>query len=676
MMKTLLLNFIVLILLFTSCAKNDTVTLTNEQISVQLSLDNKELPFIKKAQWNDNNKIIFSGSSSGISVKDWLPENFIGEQKNQKNQDIKWTKTQDSVSTKAQVKRTFNEMVVTWHYQLIKNSSVIRTWVTFKNTGTKKKVPWYPIWQGSLDFGPNENSLKYWDALEYTPHRKSLATDSAYTLQSRVYSSDPRYIQAQLPYWKVSNQLHSIYFGISWCGGWNAQIRKNNQTTQFHVWLPPEETQLELKEGEKISGPKLILTSVRNPEVGPSRSRYFRQKEDYAHLLYDMPESRFPLVYNHWYATRFNLTGNFIIDQLKELQTYNFEVFVVDAGWYESAGNWYPARKKFKPGEFESALRQVKDYDIDVGIWSCPWLISGEKETFPSGIDTSAFYREFIDAYAIDMAGSDFTNYLLDHINHLQSDYMIDWWKYDQEFMGENNNGGNIKNIIALQSALKAVREKNPGLYIENCMSGGRMINDFTNTLAQIHWIKDGGHNGLGHARENIKTALGASEILPLSKVERWTNRVDEIKDPELLRYYCRSAMIGVWGISADMHKVSSAQKDIILGEISHYRKLNELKYDNIYQISHPGDGDIAAITYFNASRNKASVMIFRWKQQGQIKHNLELDMLTGDNNYLVKKANTSQSHQYNGSRLKHKGLPIVLEGETMSAIYYINKQR
>ena len=134
--------------------------------------------------------------------------------------------------------------------------------------------------------------------------------------------------------------------------------------------------------------------------------------------------------------------------------------------------------------------------------------------------------------------------------------------------------------------------------------------------------------------------------------------------------------MIGVWGISADMHEVSSAQKDIILGEISHYRKLNELKYDNVYQIKHPGDGEIAAITYYNASRNKASVMIFRWKQQGQVKHNLELDMLKSDNNYSVKKANTSQSHQYNGSRLMNKGLPIVLEKKAMSAIYYINKQR
>lgn len=672
----LFLSFFLAGLLLVGCAQNDAVKLANEKISFKLSINEKGIPYIKKAHWTDNKNIIFSGNSSGISLNDYVPENLVGNQENQNQRGLIWNKTKDSISVKAQLTRKFNDLDVKWNYQLYRKTSVLQTWVELENNGADTKIPWFPIWAGALDFKAKENLLKYWDALEYTPHQKQLTSDSIYTLQSNVYSSDPQYGPAQLPWWKISSKHHSVYFGIGWCGGWETKIRPENQSAQFNVTLPPEETQLIVKKGEVICGPKLSITPVRNSEDIPSRTRYFTQKQQYAHMLYDMPKSHFPLIYNHWYATRFNLNGDFIIDQLKTLKNYHFDVFVVDAGWYKSVGDWYPDRKKFKSGEFESALKEVKDHGIEVGIWSCPWLVSGKKGSLPQGIDTSGFYREFVDAYAIDMAKSDFTSYLLDHIGHLQTDYQMDWWKYDQEFMKKNDDAGRIKNIKALQDALKAVRKKYPGLYIENCMSGGRMINELTNTLAQIHWIRDGGHNGLSHARENIKTALGASEILPISKVQRWTNRINEIKEPELLKYYCRSAMIGVWGISANMYKVSPAQKDIILQQVEHYRQINELKADNVYQIIHPDKGDIAAITYYNASRDKAAVMVFRWTQQGQIRRNITLDLLNNNNEYYIEKVSTNQVNQYSGSRLRNDGWPITLEKRSMSAIYYIEEKK
>jgi alpha-galactosidase len=270
------------------------------------------------------------------------------------------------------------------------------------------------------------------------------------------------------------------------------------------------------------------------------------------------------------------------------------------------------------------------------------------------------------------MAKSDFTGYLIDHINQLQAGYFMDWWKYDQEYMGKNEEQGDIKNILAFQDALKTVRQQHPELYIENCMSGGRMINDLTNTLAQIHWIKDGGDNGLDHARENIRTALGASHIIPLSKVERWTNRVNEIHDSELLKYYCRSAMIGVWGVSADMHKLTAEQKSIMLNEIEHYRKLNSLKSYNIYRILYPEVNKFAGIIYYNATLDEAAALIFRWKHKGELRYNIPLRLLRDKSEYTVNVWDTSKIIRYKGTILQNDGLPVDLGEDEMSAIYYI----
>jgi len=648
-----------------------TISIENGHISLKLSVDQEGMPYIHNARWKDNGNIIFTGNPEKLKASSRLPSGIIINGKGNQKPTGEWDITEDSAGIHARFGRAFKKLKIFWNYRLIENSAVFETWIELKNTGSSVNMPWFPIWSGSLDFNASENTLKYWDALKYTPHIRNLTNDSDYILESQVYSSDPRHTEAHLPFWKVTDNKNTLYFGIGWCGGWKSRITRNEGSTLFDVKLPPKETRLMIKPDETISGPRLTITTVRNTTGQFVRSDYFSQKKIYAGKLYDFPHSRFPFIYNHWYATRFDLTGDFIVNQVAELHKYAFDVFVVDAGWYESVGNWRPAEDKFRSGEFEKALNNVKEYGIDVGIWSCPWLIS-DRLSVPSNIDTSGFYRKFVSANGIDMAESDFTGYLLDHINHLHSDYFMNWWKYDQEFMGDNKEQGNIRNIQAFQDALKDVRRKYPDLYIENCMSGGRMINDFTNTLAQIHWIKDGGDNGLEHARENIKTALGASHIIPLSKVERWTNRVNEIQDPELLKYYCRSAMIGVWGVSSDMYKLTTEQKSIMLNEIEHYRKLNRLKSENIYRIIYPKNKGFAGIIYYNASLDEAAAMIFRWKQKGELRYHIPLRLLKDKTEYTVNVSDTSKIFRYKGTMLQNDGLSVDLGEDEMSAIYYI----
>src|SRR5581483_3686974 len=110
--------------------------------------------------------------------------------------------------------------------------------------------------------------------------------------------------------------------------------------------------------------------------------------------------------------------------------------------------------------------------------------------------------------------------------------------------------------------ALRAVRQANPDLFIENCQSGGRMINEFTLLLTQTSWLKDDNQVGLEHARANISTALGAMQFVFPWAALRFIYNLDQLNpdDDELTRLYCRSAMAGVWGTSTDLSQISQRQ--------------------------------------------------------------------------------------------------------------------
>ena len=303
-------------------------------------------------------------------------------------------------------------------------------------------------------------------------------------------------------------------------------------------------------------------------------------------------------------------------------------------------------------------------------------LPKGENDKFPSEVDEPHYYRKFMNAYALDLAGSNFEMILTEHISSLKKQFDIDWWKYDQELFGDSSRQGKMRNIIALERSLTNVRQSFPDLSIENCMSGGRMINEFTDQISQIHWIRDGGSTGLKHARSNIREALGALQFLHPSKVQRWTNRPDEIntKDEELLKMYCRSATIGVWGISADMNKINDSQREVILSEINNYRRMNRLKSDLLYDIIYPAkSNDIAGIIYYDQEKNNAAVLLFRWDKSGIVSNNLKIELLE-DATYKIISIDTEDELITTGKDLNSNGLESILDKGQLSALYFLEK--
>ncbi|MFO7975606.1 MAG: alpha-galactosidase, partial [Candidatus Hydrogenedentota bacterium] len=673
--RSMLRNLIggIVLILATGGAIAEPFILENGDIQLILDVSNAETARISKAARIGDNETVLFIDTSNVPLSAWVPEDLVDVTTSCTG----WQRMENNTFIRAEASRPLAKgLEITWRVDLVQNGSLIRLQTLLANAGNGEAVvEWFPIWNAAWQSDFFNGPIRYWDALTFVHHDQPLQKSENLTLASQIHSSDTEN-NGTNPYWRFAGSDGAAYFGLEWCGGWQADLKSGNQGVGFQVFLPPIETQLVLKPGETIAGPVLNVVFAQGGKA-QRRADWIRQRLALAEHLYGGPAPSYPFTWNHWYSVRFDIDGPFFQRQMDAMPPYDFDYFIVDAGWYEACGKWDPDPNKFEPGEFQNAMAQIADLGVKPGIWTCPQFVHPDYiDDVPLNIDEPGFYRKFINGRLVDMAGSDFSAYLVEHVRKLRDDYHVGWWKYDQDFFTGELSKGRMRNVIALQDALLAVRKDQPDLYIENCQSGGRMINEFTVLLAQGQWIRDGGHTGLGHARSNLKEALGAIEFMPPWTVIRWVNRPydNNTEDDEFTRMYCRGAMAGVWGIVADLPKIPDHQREVIIEEIAHYRRLNETKRDNLYKVYPAIDGaDAAGVMYWTADASRAALLLLRWDAKKVFTKKVKIPF-AADGEYRIENIDNKETKTHSGEELRQNGLGITFQSDQLSAIVFFER--
>ena len=649
--------------------------LRNDSIRLGLDVTENGVPRISEASWLATGNKIFTAAETTGGFSDWLPE-ALTSTSGVTQTHVRWYVSERSRYFRAVASRDFSDgLTVTWVVELAKTGTLFRVHVRMKNFGTQTlSVKWFPAWTAKWNVADGAKWARWWQPLDFQPVEADLTSIGQIKLGSRLHSSDV-VENGVNPYWIVGAKGARLYFGLEWCGGWDTKLEgtADGQGLSFSIRLPVEETQLELEPGETVEGPSVHITPTNELDEAGNRFVWMAQRQAFAQTLYGGPLPSFPLTYNTWYATHFDVDAGFLNRQLEAMAPYGFDAFIVDAGWYDRVGNWVPEADKFEPDELEGILRSIKDGGMRAGIWSCPQFVSAPSSV-PDKLEDPVYFEDFIDGYLLDLTDSDFTTRLTDHVTLLRDRYSADWWKYDQLLFTEQSRAGAMKNVLAFQQALKTVRQANPDLTIENCQSGGRMINELTLLATQTSWLQDGGDTGIDHARANIGVALGALEFIFPWSVYRWTNTFDQMDatDDEQTRFYCRSAMAGIWGISSDLAAIKTRQRTVILKEIENYRLLNEIKKDCRYEIRPPAAGrDTASVAFYGDGQN-AAVLLYRWDGVGAFQQKVTLGKLSEDLKYQVTDADTGFQTRVKGKKLIKKGVSVEFGGDRLSALLFI----
>lgn len=653
----------------------EAADLQNKIIKLTLGFTPSGVPVIEQGVWKKTGQPVFTDNLASDTLDEWVPEKFIPAEL----PPIDWQFSESYNFVRAEASRDLlNGLRLVWIVELARTSPMFRLKMRVENTNSQSiGIKWFPTWNANWQMGNQAESLKWWNALSYAPNEKDVRSDGKVTLGSHLHSSD-NVFEGEMPYWMVGGKDQSTFFALEWCGGWEARLRAGNGIFSFVVRLPQEDTQLQLAAGKSIEGPILWVTPTLAGSEALHRRDWMYHRRVMSRRLYHVPPPSFPLNYNNYYATFSELDGSFVERQVGAMDSYGFDNFILDFGWAKGVGDWQADTAKFPQSQFEDLLAIEQEKGANVGLWTCPHLIARDSppENFATAtIDDSNIFNRRVDAYLLDLAGSDFTTLLRKHVTDLRLRYQMNWWKYDQFIFFEDTESGLMKNVVAFQDALRVVRRENPTLAIENCMNGGRMINELTALTSQAMWLRDSSDTGLEHAKLNIETTLGAVEFLFPWLAYHFTNNFDQMNpdDDELTRYYCRSAMAGTWGISSDLSAVSERQRRIILKEIKHYKQLNTLKLNYLYDIEQPAeDRPAAGITFYDWKQQRAGLLLYRWNRTGAFTHHLNLRLIKPEKLYKICDVDARTETLVSGEDLLSKGFDLEFAANRLSALLFI----
>lgn len=645
--------------------------LSNDTLRLQLNVTPEGVPVIDEAVWEATGQTVFRdmGTPDGLSA--WVPSALIPAARTTLPV---WVITQgDDLTTAEATCELSNKTFITWIVELPNRGQLFRLRIRLTNGGKRSQVvDSFPAWSANWNVGGQSQWARWWKSLEYDRVEEALTATSPIRLGSRLHSSDV-VGDGVNPYWVVGGPDRRIYFGLQWCGGWSAKLEGLDNGFTFSVGLPSEETQLILNRGETVEGPALLVTPMPASDDVSDRSTWMSQRYSLGRILYSGPSVSFPLTYNHWYAARSDVDEDFLNKQIAAMSPYSFDAFIIDAGWF-AEGRWKPDSSKFQPDDFVDMLASLKGNGIRPGLWSTPQYVSADDSESALEIQQPLVASNFLEGYLVDMSQPDFQGYLTDHVQILRSKYSVDYWKYDQPFFTDQSRAGAMKNVIGFQNAMKAVRNANPDLMIENCLNGGRMINEFTLLTTQSTWLKDLGAK-VPDPRGNISVALNAMDFVFPWAALRFTINLDRIdqEDDETLRLYCRSAMAGVWGISTDLSKISDRQQGIVLKEIENYRQLSHLKFSCQYDLQLPSDtAGVAGVTFYSRRRFNAGVLLYRWQRDGAFDERVRLPKLKSGVTYHVVDADTGTDIIASGSDLISNGFSVPFSAQRLSALLFI----
>jgi len=658
------------------CRSGDADQLANATLALKLGTDSTGTPLVTRVEWSRDHATIFEADAIPAGLAAWLPTDVLPKTEGVPDGTV-WRISEDTHLHRAEATQELSEgLRVTWVVELAKQGSLFRMYVRMANGGPRSRpVEWFPGWRASWRMSGDAEGLRYWKALSFDRVDRSLSAGQEVGLRSRLHSSDEIDGGGMNPYWIVSGRDCRLYFGLAWCGGWEAKLSGRSQGIQFSVRLPPSETQLTLAPGQEIAGPIVEVTALRGTDEMTGRAEWMAQRAALARSLYGGPAPSYPLSYNNWYVTRFNVSADFLRRQVAAMAPYGFDAFVVDAGWYGKTGQWTPDIRKFGVGGFEAILASARAQGARTGVWTCPAYINAPKGGLPPGVDVPDHYEEFFDGHLLDLTGVDFKRVLTGHVAMLRKRCRADWWKYDGNFFVPRSRAGVMRNVVSFQDALLAVRKDQPDLFIENCQGGARMLNEVTLLATQATWLRDGGGNGLGHARENIATVLGALDIVFPWAAERWTNNLQKMdpNDEELTRYYCRSAMPGTWGIVSDLSAIPQGQRAVILKEIRHYRRLNGLKPGCLYELALPAEKRaVVGITFYTPARSQAAILLCRWNGRDELDHPVRLAALREGSRYGVEDVDSGVVSQVDVRTLRGEGIRVRFSSSRMSALVFV----
>jgi hypothetical protein len=420
-----------------------------------------------------------------------------------------------------------------------------------------------------------------------------------------------------------------------------------------------------------------------------------------------LPNPAYPLLVENSWGEGMDINERKARAMIADAAGLGLEMFHLDAGWFRGVGDWYPNPQKFPHG-IAAIADEAHRSGLKFGLW-VDWTQAGtdtgsralnvHDHTIRDWLTRDVppdWKPEDFKGVTIDIGDPPARAWCARELDRLVSEYHLDMVEHDGYLVakgcaredhphtscagsglgpspfleGSCSTDVSYHAVRSYYDLYEGLRRKHPGLLLEACNDGGRMVDFGTAGHTDYFSITDS-YDPLS----NRRAFYDASHVLPPAMLECYVEKYPAKSLANFL-YALRSGMMGWCTIMQDTTAWSAEQHEAARQAFETYKtRLRPLiREADLYHISPRPDGvHWDALEYFEPGRGEGAVFAFRGSTVSEPGHRFWLKGLQPEREYEVQfEDHPASNRQARGSELMSSGLVVSLPEPESSDLVFI----
>ena len=483
-----------------------------------------------------------------------------------------------------------------------------------------------------------------------------------------------------LPFFNVEGANGGMIAAIGWTGEWAAEFAADARG-QVTMKAGLDRTLLVLRPGESIRTPRMLLLFY---EGGRWEGQNLLRQFVLAHHR-PRPLGKplvAPVTCGNWGGTAAEVHLDNIAKIIREKLAIDY--YWIDAewfgqgGWPGNVGNW-EVKKDLYPTGFKPLSDALRQSGRELMLWF-------EPERVHKGTTWHKEHRDWLlevggDDFLFDLGNPAARKFLADFLTArikefglgcYRQDFNIDplpfWRKADAP---DRQGMTEIRHIEGLYALWDELLERNPGLLIDNCASGGRRLDLETIGRATPFWRTDGPRDPIAHQCHT----WGLLPWVPLSATSQ-----DRASDDYEFRSSMCSSLCLNWWVAGDV-PAERIPADFPFAwarrTLAQYLSIRDFYYGDYYPLTPYSQAAELWMAYElnRPDSGKSLVVALRRPQSPFESARFPLRGLEPHGSYRVTHLDTQEQVSRSGQELAEGGLEVVLRARPGSALLLVERQ-
>ena len=511
---------------------------------------------------------------------------------------------------------------------------------------------------GETSFQPYDTILKPGDKIEMAPTGGRPSNTTAF------------------PFFNFAYGDKGIIAAIGWSGQWKAALDRESSATGFTAGM--EQIHTILHPGEKIRSPRIVMMHWTGDIVN-AHNRFRRLVLFNYCPRIDSKPVQLPIALQNFdrymrvpgWATEEGQLASAKVAHEMGCDTYWF-----DAGWFpgdfpNGVGNWF-----CKPKEFPNGLKPLGDECHKLGMKFVLWF---EPERVAAGTQIAKEHPDWVfggeKGGLYNLGNPDARKWLTNLLSSRISEYGIDIYRNDFNidplpfWRGNDTQDrqgiSEIRYVEGHYAMWDELRARHPGLWIDNCASGGRRI-DIETIMRSVPLWRSDTCCWAGHPQWDQAQNCAIAQYVPLFTGASWSSKPYEARSVATAGAICQ------WGYNDPGFSMRFSKQAI--AEIKSTRKY---WYGDLYALTPITTGldQNMAWQLHRSDLGEGMVLAFRRDQSPYLSMDPKLRGIDPKKDYemtFIDEARKKTRRVVSGKELVTSGLELKLpeKGSSLLIIY------